>query len=107
MRASRHLSILILMLLILGAHDVLMAANPHAGDTAHAGLGTSTLAATRLIAEGVQTSSPDLSLAVTAGVGMLIPVTVPVFREIAWISWLFNPEHPPDVRRALLQVFLN
>jgi len=94
-----------LLLVVLG-HDTLMAANPHASE--HAAHERAPVQAPEACGptQGVQTpSSSDLDLHGTVGAPLLVSLAALAAPDVP--RWWSEPSHPPDVRRALLQVYLN
>ncbi|HVL25724.1 MAG TPA: hypothetical protein VM450_16665 [Thermomicrobiales bacterium] len=113
-RAAAHLAAIALgMLLIVLGHDAIMAANPHA-----AGHGAAHASAPHVVAPDHQ----DVPCGPTIGIrpqpgddldatghlpALIVADALPLAARPALpITWV-DPDHPPDVRRALLQVFLN
>jgi hypothetical protein len=110
MRAGRaHLSAVALVILaILFGHDVLMAADPHDAGSSHEAHATGEAPdGTACHApEGVRPDPPDQPAPALPGdVLGVIPAHIPV--DAGRLAWTEPPTHPPDVLRALLQVFLN
>jgi len=101
-------AIALAVVLVLLGHDALMVANPHAGPNPHSAPATGEpLPAPCVLLDVAPAASPGLSTAQAshAACMMLSLVLQPEMRverarELA-------PDHPPDVRRAFLQVFLN
>jgi hypothetical protein len=96
-------------LLILLGHDALMAADPHGQPGAHAGEAGEHPSPQSVchFQEGDRTTpsgAPDPQPAHPAIHGRPVAVLAP---QLAHVSWMAPPGHPPDVIRALLQVFLN
>lgn len=124
MRGQRHIrsALLVLVLLLLG-HDALMAAAPHRestsgmhqGHTLHApgyGQGIAEVMAVAdgalcLMADDIRRATPETSPPDGPEQEVEPAVPVPPRRESGRISWSVAPSHPPGVRRALLQVYLN
>jgi hypothetical protein len=96
-------------LLLLLAHDVLMAANPHGQATTH---GEHAAEHTPIespchFQDGARTVSPGEPAPRLENIAThVLPVEAFVPR-LAYVSWHETPGKPPGVRRALLQVFLN
>ena len=131
LRVSQIIAIACGLLLVVLGHDTLMAANPHAMATgtrpeaqvtaAHASHHTThhqaVVDAPDPVGEpaghapcgtlhGVRPQpAPDLVPDVVSDAALVLPVPAPA-RMAAAPTWDV-PAHPPDVRRALLQVFLN
>ena len=102
--------VLVFMVLILGGHDVLMAADPHTSGAHHSvghDASSQALAVVCMAPDGVPAASSDVPMPGICRIVILGAMTVPGHREISWVSWGEPPDHPPDVRRAFLQVFLN
>jgi hypothetical protein len=98
---------LAMMLVVLG-HDALMAANPHAQSPASADhAGHEPLDAACQQQEGVRPGSLDVGAHDIPGHAVLPPQLVLMRHVHADVAWDAPPRHPPDVSRALLQVFLN
>jgi hypothetical protein len=99
------------VLMLLVGHDVLMAADPHGVAVSHeahpAAYETSADdEVTCHLPEGMRPDprdGPEPAMASTIVVGFLTQSRVDAGR----VSWADPPGSPPDVRRALLQVFLN
>lgn len=96
-------------LLVLLGHDSLMAANPHAQAAPHAehAAGHQPVQAEC----GVQGGTRPSSLEMPGLDGPIGAPPVPSRHTAASLvgpaAWSIAPTYPPDVRRALLQVFLN
>jgi hypothetical protein len=99
----------LLGLLVIFGHDALMAADPHGRSSAsaeHAPVHTSTEVDCHL-QEGVRTEPsgvPDSHA--TRCVLHLLPIES-YASHLEQVSWTDPPVQPPDILRALLQVFLN
>lgn len=93
-------------LLVLFGHDLVMATEPHALASSHADH-AETLERTETDCgslEGSPMSSstvPDLHAEVAL---LFVPARA---LDSPRAAWRIEPSHPPDVRRALLQVYLN
>jgi hypothetical protein len=100
--------VVLAVLMVLVGHDVLMAADPHGSvpsPEAHA-IAHETSEATCHLPEVVRPDPPDRpepAVPCMIGDAMLTQLRVDAGR----VSWADPPGAPPDVRRALLQVFLN
>lgn len=96
-------------LIILLGHDALMAANPHGQAAAHveeAGEHTSPESVCHL-QEGARTTPPDVPDPQPAQPAIQVSPVALQAPQLAHVSWMAPPGHPPDVLRALLQVYLN
>lgn len=96
-------------LLILLGHDLLMAADPHAPTQAHEyhAVGHAPVNIDCGVQEGVPPASPGMvDLPIPDSVALMAPVEMPG-QVLAQVAWDTPPRDPPDVIRALLQVFLN
>ena len=96
-------------LMILLGHDALMAANPHGQTAAHSQTADEHPSPGSVchFQEGDRTipsGAPDPQTAHPAIHVLPAAVLAP---QLAHVSWMAPPGHPPDVLRALLQVFLN
>jgi hypothetical protein len=129
-RASQIIAIAFALLLVVLGHDALMAANPHAmasprpevattghgshhgahrddvTDPGHASGGEQGEHSPCGTLHGVRPQpAPDLLPDIVADAALMLPVRPPA-RMASAPTWDV-PAYPPDVRRALLQVFLN
>jgi hypothetical protein len=103
--------IVLAVLMLLVGHDVLMAADPHGVAASHeahsAGYKISgDNEATCHLPEGTRPDPPDRpepAVVPISAIGVSTQHRVDTGRA----SWADPPGSPPDVRRALLQVFLN
>jgi hypothetical protein len=98
------------MLLSILGHDAIMVTNPHEVETAHAAhhdvghassddVPCGTIEGVRSpSADDLDTDAPAPCLVMSDGMTVAIPVTP---------EWWSVPDHPPDVKRAMLQVYLN
>lgn len=96
-------------LIILLGHDAIMAANPHERPVAHVeevGEHTSPESVCHL-QEGARTTPPDVPDPQPANSAIHVLPVAALAPQLAHVSWMEPPGHPPDVLRALLQVFLN
>lgn len=108
---KRHGWLPVLALVIFGfllGHDALMAADPHrpsSPDHTHAADIVSVSACP--MPDGVRPIAPDVPLPDVMNAAFVIePLLLPRL-DTSPTGWGIWPDHPPDVRRALLQVFLN
>lgn len=100
-----HMAALALgILLIMLGHDATMAANPHAtSETSHAQPMASTCGPTH----GAKSPTSEMTQD-DAPYSMPFLVSLPTIDlSLATPDWWSEPTYPPDVQRALLQVFLN
>jgi hypothetical protein len=103
MRAFLPALALATLLVVLG-HDAVMAANPHGQEPATAGHTMVDNPCHRM--EGVRPGAIDAADLINGPA--VLPQLVPFScHELARVAWGIPPHHPPDVIRALLQVFLN
>jgi len=98
------------MLLAVFGHDAVMAANPHA--SAHAATTHEAPAGHAADApcgptQGVRSQADDDPLPDTYPLATLAILVTPSSTAPAMPPTWTEPDHPPDVRRALLQVFRN
>lgn len=107
MRISLPVAALVTLVLLLG-HDALMATDPHGQVSPHEQHQVvEHEAASCLAIDGARVDRPDVpALADTA---MDVPGTLvwTSARTTGAVRWWAAPGYPPDVRRAMLQVFLN
>jgi hypothetical protein len=109
MRLRMHITTLAFgMLLTVFGHDAMMAADPHIRE--HAVHETSSTSVPMTSTCGpTHGARPDTDNDATPDDSAGNPV-VPQITETSGIHllrWWTEPAHPPDVRRALLQVYLN
>lgn len=96
-------------LLILLGHDALMAADPHGQPAAHAEKAAEHPMSVSVchLQEGDRTAPSGAPDPQTAHPAIHVLPAAVLAPQLAHVSWLEPPGHPPDVLRALLQVFLN
>ncbi len=111
-RPRSHIAIIALgLLLIVFGHDTVMVTDPHDvggvrhaahHDDAHTPPDDAPCGPVEGVrpqgADGLDVDAPSPCLVVPEGIAPAIPMAP---------RWWSEPDHPPDVRRALLQVYLN
>lgn len=101
---------LVVLLALLG-HDAVMAANPHGGAemSHHAARGAGDMASdmTCHVPEGIRATPPGVPAPDTSSSVLIAVVLMPLRQEVRQIATGMEPDHPPNVRRAFLQVYLN
>lgn len=98
------------VLLVLVGHDAVMAAGPHEpGASHHAAHGSGDMASgmTCHVPEGIRATPPGLPAPDISSAILIAVVSVPLRQQVRQITTGMEPDHPPDVRRAFLQVYLN
>ena len=101
-------AIALAIVLVLLGHDALMATNPHAEPSSHGASTTGEpLPAPCALLDVAPAASPGLSTAQASHAAcMVLPIVLQQEMRVER-AWEPAPDHPPDVRRAFLQVFLN
>ncbi len=101
-------AIALAVVLVLLGHDALMVANPHAEASSHGTPATGELLPAPCVLQDVApATSPGLSTAqMSHAACMVLPIVLQQELRVERV-WQPAPDHPPDVRRAFLQVFLN
>ncbi len=106
----------LLALTVLFGHDAVMAAGPHAtastehhahaamdhGDTTH-----DNAEMTCHLPEGARPATAGVSEPLPSGAGAMPAPAADACQATKLVAWQAPPVAPPDVVRALLQVFLN
>jgi len=101
-------AIALAIVLVLLGHDALMAANPHAESSSHGAPATGEpLPAPCMLLDVAPAASPGLSTAQASHAACMACSIAPQHEIRVERAWELAPDHPPDVRRAFLQVFLN
>lgn len=104
------LPVLALLLLALVGHDAVMAAGPHEAEASHHAehdTGDMPSGISCHVPEGMRATPPDLPAPDTSNAILIAVVLMPLRQEAQPIVTGMEPDHPPDVRRAFLQVYLN
>ncbi len=100
---SRIIVITLSLLLALLGHDALMATEPHTAAAAHPEAATEPDCG---LTEGAQPQSAcDFDLDEEAIGDWTSPLTQPLVGFLP--HWSIDPDHPPAIKRALLQIYLN
>lgn len=98
---------LVLFGFLLG-HDALMAANPHEQEpVTHTHAAEIPMVTTCPMPDAAQHVSPHLPQLDTVDVAVAIDRPLHIVPGESRMRWEIPPAYPPDVLRALLQVFLN
>lgn len=107
MRIWLPVATLVTLVLLLG-HDAMMATDPHGQASAREHHHVMEQEASSCLAiEGARVDRPDLPAPDGAAADFPIVLASVPGQPPSDIAWREAPGHPPDVRRALLQVFLN